>query len=100
MLCEKPLATTAEASLLVAEAEAASGRRLVQVGFMRRFDPAYTALKRELDEGALGKPLLLHCAHRNPRRAAGLHVGDADHELAHARDRRRSAGSRVRRSSR
>ena len=51
MLCEKPLATTAEASLLVAEAEAASGRRLVQVGFMRRFDPAYAAMKRELDDG-------------------------------------------------
>src|SRR6476619_5799024 len=65
VLCEKPLATTAEASLLVAEAEAASGRRLVQVGLMRRFDPAYATLKRELDEGRLGKPLLLHCAHRN-----------------------------------
>src|SRR3954447_6331584 len=65
VLCEKPLATTAEASLLVAEAEAATGRRLVQVGFMRRFDPAYTAMKRELDEGRLGDPLLIHCAHRN-----------------------------------
>ena len=65
VLCEKPLATTAEASLLVAEAEAASGRRLVQVGFMRRFDPAYTAMKRELDEGRLGDTLLVHCVHRN-----------------------------------
>jgi len=65
VLCEKPLATTAEASLRVAEAESAAGRRLVQVGFMRRFDPAYAALKRELDEGRLGGPLLLHCAHRN-----------------------------------
>jgi myo-inositol 2-dehydrogenase/D-chiro-inositol 1-dehydrogenase len=65
VLCEKPLATTAEASLLVAEAEAASGRRLVQVGFMRRFDPAYAAMKRELDRGHLGDPLLVHCAHRN-----------------------------------
>ena len=66
VLCEKPLATTAEASLLVAEAEAASGRRLVQVGFMRRFDPGYAAMKRELDAGRLGEPLLVHCAHRNP----------------------------------
>src|SRR5918999_3569577 len=65
VLCEKPLATTAEASLLIAEAEAASGRRLVQVGFMRRFDPAYTAMKRELDEGRLGDTLLVHCVHRN-----------------------------------
>src|SRR5829696_8133859 len=66
VLCEKPLAATAEASLLVAEAEAATARRLVQVGFMRRFDPDYTAMKRELDDGRLGEALLIHCAHRNP----------------------------------
>src|SRR5918995_6279463 len=65
VLCEKPLATTAAASLAVAEAEAALGRRLVQVGFMRRFDPRYAAVKRELDEGRVGRPLLVHCAHRN-----------------------------------
>ncbi|MDP9345367.1 MAG: Gfo/Idh/MocA family oxidoreductase [Actinomycetota bacterium] len=66
VLCEKPLATTAEASLRVTEAEAALGRRLVQVGFMRRFDPAYAAVKRQLDDGKLGEALLMHCAHRNP----------------------------------
>jgi myo-inositol 2-dehydrogenase/D-chiro-inositol 1-dehydrogenase len=65
VLCEKPLATTAEASLLVAEAEAAAGRRLVQVGFMRRYDPTYVDMKRALDEGRLGEPLLAHCVHRN-----------------------------------
>jgi len=65
VLCEKPLATTAEASLELAETEAAAGRRLVQVGFMRRFDPAYAAVKHELDAGRLGGLLLMHCAHRN-----------------------------------
>jgi myo-inositol 2-dehydrogenase / D-chiro-inositol 1-dehydrogenase len=65
VLCEKPLAPTAAASLLVTRAEAAIGRRLVQVGFMRRFDPRYTALKRGLDDGRIGSPLLVHCAHRN-----------------------------------
>jgi myo-inositol 2-dehydrogenase/D-chiro-inositol 1-dehydrogenase len=65
VLCEKPLATTAAASLAVTEAEAAFGRRLVQVGFMRRFDPRYEAVKRELDGGRVGRLLLLHCAHRN-----------------------------------
>lgn len=66
VLCEKPLATTAAASLRVTEAEAALGRRLVQVGFMRRFDPGYAAVKRELDDGKVGDPLLVHCVHRNP----------------------------------
>src|SRR5829696_7051315 len=65
VLCEKPLATTAAASLVVTEAEAALGRRLVQVGFMRRFDASYAAVKRELDDGRVGRPLLVHCAHRN-----------------------------------
>lgn len=66
VLCEKPLAIDAEASLRVVEAEAALGRRLVLVGFMRRFDPGYTALKARLDAGEVGEALVVHCAHRNP----------------------------------
>ena len=38
VFCEKPLATTQEACLRIVDAEVASGRRLVQVGFMRRYD--------------------------------------------------------------
>ena len=63
VLCEKPLAGSPEAALRIAEADHA---RLVTVGFMRRYDPAYVELKRELDAGAIGAPLLVHCAHRNP----------------------------------
>ena len=66
VLCEKPLAVDAEASLRVVEAEAALGRRLVHVGFMRRFDPGYGALKARLDAGEVGDALVVHCAHRNP----------------------------------
>ncbi|MEA2312059.1 MAG: myo-inositol 2-dehydrogenase / D-chiro-inositol 1-dehydrogenase [Solirubrobacteraceae bacterium] len=65
VLCEKPLAATGEASLRVVQAEAALGRRVVQVGFMRRYDPGYAAVKRQLDDGRLGGALLVHCAHRN-----------------------------------
>jgi myo-inositol 2-dehydrogenase/D-chiro-inositol 1-dehydrogenase len=65
VLCEKPLAPSAEASLSVVEAEAALGRRLVQVAFMRRFDPGYVAVKDRLDRGEVGAALLVHCAHRN-----------------------------------
>jgi len=66
VLCEKPLATSAEASLRIVEAEQAIGRRLVTAGFMRRFDPGYVELKAKLEAGAIGEPLLIHCAHRNP----------------------------------
>jgi myo-inositol 2-dehydrogenase/D-chiro-inositol 1-dehydrogenase len=65
VLCEKPLAPTAAASLAVVEAESALGRRLVQVAFMRRYDRGYVAVKERLDAGAIGRPLLVHCAHRN-----------------------------------
>ena len=65
VLCEKPLASTAADARRVLDAEAALGRRLVQVGFMRRYDPAYRAVKATLDAGTVGEPLLLHCVHRN-----------------------------------
>lgn len=66
VLCEKPLTTDVETSLAVVKAEAEMGTRLIQVGFMRRFDDEYAALKAMLDAGELGEPLVMHCAHRNP----------------------------------
>jgi myo-inositol 2-dehydrogenase / D-chiro-inositol 1-dehydrogenase len=66
VFCEKPLAPTGAACLRIVEAELAAGRRLVQVGFMRRYDAGYHALKAALDAGEIGAPLLMHCAHRNP----------------------------------
>jgi myo-inositol 2-dehydrogenase/D-chiro-inositol 1-dehydrogenase len=66
VFCEKPLATTQEACRRIIEAEVAHGSRLVQVGYMRRYDVAYRALKRVVDSGDIGAPLMMHCAHRNP----------------------------------
>jgi myo-inositol 2-dehydrogenase/D-chiro-inositol 1-dehydrogenase len=70
VLCEKPLTMDAESSLAVVRAEdeyaARTGRRLVQVGFMRRFDPEYAELRALIAAGELGEPLVVHCAHRNP----------------------------------
>ncbi len=67
VFCEKPLATTAEGCRRIVEAEMKHGKRLVQVGFMRPYDTGYRALKAVLDSGRIGDPLMLHCAHRNPR---------------------------------
>jgi myo-inositol 2-dehydrogenase/D-chiro-inositol 1-dehydrogenase len=66
VFCEKPLATTQEAGRRIIDAEVRYGSRLVQVGFMRRYDAAYRALKRVVDGGDIGAPLMMHCAHRNP----------------------------------
>ena len=65
VFCEKPLATTQQACLRIIEAETGYGSRLVQVGYMRRYDQSYRALKQAVDEGSIGEPLMMHCAHRN-----------------------------------
>ena len=66
VLCEKPLALTAAEALEVVEAEVAKGRRLVHVGYMRRFDRPYVEMKRLREAGEIGKPVILHNVHRNP----------------------------------
>jgi len=66
VFCEKPLASTADACSRIIDAEVATGRRLVQVGFMRRYDAQYRAMKSAVHSGEIGAPLLMHAAHRNP----------------------------------
>jgi myo-inositol 2-dehydrogenase/D-chiro-inositol 1-dehydrogenase len=51
--CEKPIASTATESAHVAEKIIRSGVP-VQVGYQRRFDAAFAAAKRAVDEGLLG----------------------------------------------
>jgi myo-inositol 2-dehydrogenase / D-chiro-inositol 1-dehydrogenase len=66
VLCEKPLATSAAGSHEIVDAEVELGLRLVQVGFMRRYDPAYVALRSTVADGDLGAVRVVHCVHRNP----------------------------------
>jgi len=66
VFCEKPLATTTDACQRIIDAEVARGRRLVQVGFMRRYDAQYRALKGVIDSGEIGAPLIYYSGHRNP----------------------------------
>ena len=66
VFCEKPLAPTAEACLRIMDAEQRAGKRLVTVGFMRRFDPSYQEMKALYDAGEIGDALMVHNAHRNP----------------------------------
>jgi myo-inositol 2-dehydrogenase / D-chiro-inositol 1-dehydrogenase len=65
LLSEKPLATTVEDCLAVLDAEIRHGARLLQVGFMRRFDAGYRRVKTAIDDGTIGTPLVAHCIHRN-----------------------------------
>jgi len=65
VFCEKPLAPTQEACRRIVDAEVRVGKRLIQVGFMRRYDRAYADLKATLTSGRIGAPLMFHAAHRN-----------------------------------
>jgi myo-inositol 2-dehydrogenase/D-chiro-inositol 1-dehydrogenase len=90
VLCEKPLATTSEACWQVVEAEMLGGRPLVQVGFMRRFDPSYLEMKRMLDSGQIGEAVMLHSVHRNADYppalpASALVTGTGVHDIDVAR---------------
>lgn len=80
VFCEKPLATTAEDCLRIVEAEQAFGSRLVQVGFMRRYDAGYQAMKQALP--GLGPVLMMHCAHRNPTVPESYHSDMAVQDTA------------------
>ncbi len=86
IFCEKPLSASAEGAKKVVDAEIAGGKRLIQMGFNRRFDPAYEELKALVVSGKLGEPLVAHCAHRNANYAPQYDdvvavTGTAIHEI-------------------
>lgn len=57
VLCEKPLALNLADARAAIDAAAKSGRRL-QVGFMRRYDPAYAAAMKRIEAGEIGVPVI------------------------------------------
>lgn len=89
VMCEKPLAPIVDECLRVIRAEqaaVATGRPLVSVGFMRRFDPAYQEIRSVLRSGACGTPLLVHCVSRGVSSGPGATsessiTGSAIHEF-------------------
>mgnify|MGYP003091871616 CR=1 FL=1 len=72
VFCEKPLAQSAADCEKIIAAETAHGKRLVQVGFMRHYDRGYAEMKRIIDSGEIGKPLLIKCCHRNVAQGPGF----------------------------
>lgn len=86
VLCEKPFSTSAENSWQLVEAERATGRRLVQLGYMRRYDDDYRGIRDTLRSGRVGAPILISQHHRNPLAvnafdAPRLILNSASHEI-------------------
>lgn len=82
IFCEKPLCTTAEDCLEVIDAEVKAGKHLIQLGFMRRYDHGYIQVKKALQSGAYGEPLMVHCTHRNPEVPDSYTTAMAVHDTA------------------
>src|SRR5215207_2976381 len=90
VFCEKPLATTVEDARGIVDAEVELGRKVVQVGFMRRYDPQHLDVKSAIDSGAIGHPVLFKGTHRNLGSPPGsssesILVNSAVHDLDSAR---------------
>ena len=57
ILCEKPIALSLAEAHSALEAVAKAGVRL-QIGFMRRYDPGYSAARRRVEAGEIGEPVI------------------------------------------
>src|SRR5260370_7481225 len=64
ILCEKPLALHLDEARAALKAVADAGVRL-QIGFMRRYDPAHAAAKKQIEAGDTGAPLIFKSTGRH-----------------------------------
>jgi inositol 2-dehydrogenase len=64
ILCEKPLATNLTDAHAALEAVAKAGVHL-QVGFMRRYDPAYAEAMKRVEAGEIGEPVIFKSVGRD-----------------------------------
>jgi myo-inositol 2-dehydrogenase / D-chiro-inositol 1-dehydrogenase len=64
ILCEKPLATNLPDAYAALNAVAKAGVRL-QIGFMRRYDPAYVAAMKRIEAGEIGEPVVFKSVGRD-----------------------------------
>ncbi|HZP92420.1 MAG TPA: inositol 2-dehydrogenase [Burkholderiales bacterium] len=65
IFCEKPVDLSLERARACVDAVARAGVPCM-IGFQRRFDPTFSALKRRLDAGEIGNPEMLIITSRDP----------------------------------
>jgi predicted dehydrogenase len=64
ILCEKPVALNTADAHRSLEA-VAKARVRIQIGFMRRYDPAYAAAKKRIEAGEIGEPVIFKSVGRD-----------------------------------
>lgn len=65
IFCEKPLAPTIKEARQMTDV-IKKAKVIFQVGYMRRFDPAYAEAKQIIDKGVIGKPVVFKSTSRDP----------------------------------
>ncbi len=65
VFCEKPMALNLEEAQAMIDAARESGVAL-QIGFMRRFDPAFLAAKEKIEAGEIGQLMIIKSVGRGP----------------------------------
>lgn len=69
ILCEKPIATTIEDAQMITNEirsyESQVGKKMINFGFMRRFDPCYQEVRRLIATGDFGAPTFFRTVTRN-----------------------------------
>ena len=58
VFCEKPLGTNLNECLKIKKLVNSQKDLIFMLGFMRRYDPSYIYLKKKVDEGIIGTPIL------------------------------------------
>src|SRR6056297_3185253 len=58
VFCEKPLGTTLEECKIAEKAVEKHPNLVFMLGFMRRYDPSYLYVKKSIEEGKIGRPIL------------------------------------------
>jgi myo-inositol 2-dehydrogenase/D-chiro-inositol 1-dehydrogenase len=87
VFCEKPIdwdLDAADRALEVVE----QAEVKIQIGFQRRFDPAFRRAKEAIEQGGVGRPHILHlisrdptCPYSGPKAAGDLYFDSTVHDL-------------------
>jgi len=67
IFCEKPLGMSIEEIDLIKNTLEECGVEIFQIGFNRRFDKSIIEMKKKIDAGYIGKPILIRMVNRDPK---------------------------------
>ena len=65
---EKPLGVDVEGCKRADKAVERHPDKVCMIGFMRRFDPSYLYVKEKIDNGEIGRPVLVRCYSQDPEK--------------------------------